>query len=94
MTIDIFNPDRDKVAESITILQKYEELHEGEGYYVAFSGGKDSMVVAELCRLAGVKFDLNYNITGIDPRSKKRSHRLTAPFLFTSLGSVSCPADT
>ena len=67
MTIDIFNPNRDKVADSIAILQKYEELHEGEGYYVAFSGGKDSMVIAELCKLAGVKFDLNYNITGIDP---------------------------
>ena len=88
MTIDIFNPDRDKVAESITILQKYEELHEGEGYYVAFSGGKDSMVVAELCRLAGVKFDLNYNITGIDPRSKKKEPSVNGSFFlyFTGIG--------
>jgi phosphoadenosine phosphosulfate reductase len=34
--------------------------------YVAFSGGKDSQVIAELCRLAGIKYTLNYNMTGID----------------------------
>lgn len=34
--------------------------------YVAFSGGKDSQVIAELCRLSGVNYTLNYNMTGID----------------------------
>jgi tRNA(Ile)-lysidine synthase TilS/MesJ len=32
--------------------------------YVAFSGGKDSQVIAELCRLSGVNYTLNYNMTG------------------------------
>lgn len=35
--------------------------------YVCFSGGKDSVVIAELVRLSGVPFELHYNMTGIDP---------------------------
>lgn len=38
-----------------------------EGYYVAFSGGKDSIVILDLVKRAGVPFDAHYNITGIDP---------------------------
>ncbi len=35
--------------------------------YVAFSGGKDSVCMAELCKMSGVPYELHYNITGIDP---------------------------
>lgn len=38
-----------------------------EGYYVAFSGGKDSQCVYHLCKMAGVKFDAHYNVTSVDP---------------------------
>jgi phosphoadenosine phosphosulfate reductase len=38
-----------------------------EGYYLAFSGGKDSQCIYHLAREAGVKFDARYNVTGIDP---------------------------
>lgn len=38
-----------------------------EGYYVAFSGGKDSQCVYHLCKMAGVKFDAHYAITSVDP---------------------------
>jgi phosphoadenosine phosphosulfate reductase len=38
-----------------------------EGYYLAFSGGKDSQCIYHLAQEAGVKFDAHYNITGIDP---------------------------
>ena len=38
-----------------------------EGYFVAFSGGKDSIVTLELVRMAGVKHQAFYSATGIDP---------------------------
>ena len=55
---------RDKVAIAIGRLQAFEPP---EGYYLAFSGGKDSQTIYHLAKEAGVKFDAHYNITGIDP---------------------------
>lgn len=44
------------------------KLHEPpEGYYVAFSGGKDSCVILDLIKLAKVKFDAHLSITTVDP---------------------------
>lgn len=60
----------DKVQVAINRIQYAYEVskHKGLGsLYVAFSGGKDSTVLAELVRLSGVPYTLNYNITGIDP---------------------------
>lgn len=37
------------------------------GYYLAFSGGKDSAVLYYLAKHAGVKFRAFYNVTTIDP---------------------------
>ena len=37
------------------------------GYYLAFSGGKDSIVVYDLALKAQVKFDAHYSQGGIDP---------------------------
>ena len=54
----------DKVANSIEALKSFEPP---EGYYVAFSGGKDSVVVKALCDMAGVKYDAHYNVTSVDP---------------------------
>lgn len=55
---------RDKVAEAIKRLRSFEPE---EGYYVAFSGGKDSQCVYHLCEMAGVKFDAHYSVTSVDP---------------------------
>jgi len=37
------------------------------GYYGCFSGGKDSTVIKELARIAGVRVTWHYNVTTIDP---------------------------
>ena len=55
---------RDKVELAIQRLKAFEPP---EGYYVAFSGGKDSQCVYHLCKMAGVKFDAHYAVTSVDP---------------------------
>lgn len=54
----------DKVQTAIKRLQTFEPP---DGYYLAFSGGKDSVVIKTLADMAGVKYDAHYNVTGIDP---------------------------
>lgn len=58
------SPLDDMVAESLDFLRSHEPP---EGYFVGFSGGKDSIVTLELCRIAGVKHQAFYSATGIDP---------------------------
>lgn len=60
--LDIYG--RDKVQLAIERLQSYEPE---EGYFLAFSGGKDSVVIKALADMAGVKYDAHYNITTVDP---------------------------
>ena len=38
-----------------------------DGYYVAFSGGKDSQVILDLVEHSGVAFDAHMNLTTVDP---------------------------
>lgn len=54
----------DKVQVAIKRLQLFDPP---EGYYIAFSGGKDSCVVKALADMAGVKYDAHYNHTSVDP---------------------------
>ena len=53
-----------KVSKSIERLKAFEPE---EGYYLAFSGGKDSVVCKRLLDMAGVKYDATYRITSVDP---------------------------
>lgn len=55
---------KDKVQTAIERLKVFEPE---EGYYLAFSGGKDSVVVKALANMAGVKYDAHYNVTTVDP---------------------------
>ena len=56
--------DVDLVATAIDRLRLYEPP---EGYYLAFSGGKDSMVIYHLAVEAGVKFEAHMALTTVDP---------------------------
>jgi|SRR5665647_1185608 len=66
----------DKVAIAIQRLQAFEPA---EGYYLAFSGGKDSVTIKTLADMAGVKYDAHYSLTTVDPPELvqfiKREHK-------------------
>ena len=81
----------DRVATAIKRLREYEPA---EGYYLAFSGGKDSVVLKRLADMSGVKYDAHYAVSGIDPpelvRFIKAEHvdvkwERNAPSFFTML---------
>lgn len=60
-----------KIEASILSIQKAEKLallYNDFGFHVAFSGGKDSQVIYELCKMAGVKFKAFFYKTSVDPR--------------------------
>jgi len=60
-----------KIKYSIDLLRKYEATAlkmNSEGYYLAFSGGKDSQVIYELCKMPGVKFKAHFSCTTVDPK--------------------------
>lgn len=54
----------DRVQVAIERLKSFEPP---EGYYLAFSGGKDSITLYELAKMSGVKFDAHFNFTTVDP---------------------------
>jgi len=56
--------DIDKVKEAIQALRDHEPK---EGYYLAFSGGKDSIVIYDLAERAGVKFTAWFHLSTVDP---------------------------
>jgi len=55
---------KDKVKIAIERLRSFEPP---EGFYLAFSGGKDSQCIYHLAKEAGVKFDAHHNLTTVDP---------------------------
>lgn len=60
--LNIYGKDKVDVA-----IDRLKTVEPPEGYYLAFSGGKDSCVLKALADMAGVKYDAHYNNTGIDP---------------------------
>lgn len=59
-----------KINRAIENFKMFEEtalrMHPN-GYYLSFSGGKDSQVIYHLAKMAGVKFEPHYHITTVDP---------------------------
>lgn len=52
------------VEQSISLIRENEPP---EGYRVAFSGGKDSIVLLDLIRRAGVRYEAHTSLTGLEP---------------------------
>lgn len=72
----------DKIKNSIDILKRGEEMalmYNDFGYHVAFSGGKDSQVILELCKMAGVKHKAFFYKTSVDPRELLSFIRVNYP---------------
>lgn len=61
----------ERLQHSIELLQKAEKIalrYDSEhGYYLAFSGGKDSQALYHVAKLAGVKYQAHMNFTSVDP---------------------------
>jgi len=55
---------RNKVKMAIERLKMFEPE---DGYYLAFSSGKDSQCIYHLATMAGVRFGAHYNHTTVDP---------------------------
>ncbi len=53
-----------KVEKAIKRLKAFEPP---EGYFLAFSGGKDSVVVKALLDMSGCKYESHYRVTSVDP---------------------------
>jgi phosphoadenosine phosphosulfate reductase len=60
-----------KINYSISLIKKSEKtalmLNEQDGFYVAFSGGKDSQAILQLIKEAKVKYKVYMSVTTIDP---------------------------
>ena len=60
--LNIFGKDKVQVA-----IERFKAFEPLEGYFLAFSGGKDSVVIKALADMAGVKYDAHYQLTSVDP---------------------------
>lgn len=62
---------QEKINYSIELIKKGERLaltmNPSFGYFVGFSGGKDSQALLQLVKMAGVKYKAFYSVTTNDP---------------------------
>lgn len=60
-----------KIDDSIALLRKAESLalryNPSDGFYLAFSGGKDSQCLYHVAQLADVRFKAHFSPTTVDP---------------------------
>lgn len=76
-----------KLQHSIELLQKAEKLalqyDATDGFYLAFSGGKDSQALYHVAVMGGVKFKAHMNFTSVDPPQVIRFVRKNYPDVIT-----------
>lgn len=61
---------QEKIEYSIALIRKAEKLAiamNQEGFWVGFSGGKDSQALLQLVKMAGVRYKAYYSVTTNDP---------------------------
>ena len=62
---------REKMKRSVELIHKAEKLSlmydDTDGFFLAFSGGKDSQALYHITQLAGVKFKAHFSPTTVDP---------------------------
>ena len=77
----------ERLQHSIELLHKAEKLalrYDTEnGYYLAFSCGKDSQALYHVAKLAGVRFQAHMNFTSVDPPQVIRFVRKQYPDVIT-----------
>lgn len=60
-----------KLDYSIDLLRKAEKMalriDPENGFWLAFSGGKDSQALYHVAQMAGVRFKAHMNLTSVDP---------------------------
>ena len=60
-----------KIDYSISLLRRYEKLAKlydpEDGFYLGFSGGKDSQALYHVAKMAGVQFKAHMALTSVDP---------------------------
>lgn len=60
----------DRLQHSIELLQKAQAMafsYSPKGFYLAFSGGKDSQALYHVAKMADVAFEAHYALTTLDP---------------------------
>ena len=58
---------QNKINQSIRLLQQVQKAHPDEVIEIAYSGGKDSDVILQLAKEAGIRYEAIYKNTTIDP---------------------------
>lgn len=56
-----------KINKVHNSIERFKAFEPPEGYRLAYSGGKDSIVIKRLAEMAGVKFKAHYSCTSVDP---------------------------
>lgn len=72
----------DRLQASIRLLKKAEPLalrYSADGFFLAFSGGKDSQALYHVARMAGVRFQAFMSATSVDPPEVLRFVRSRYP---------------
>ena len=82
-------PLRYRIERSLELIRKAEALaltYSEDGFWVGFSGGKDSQALLHLVQLAGVKYKAFFSPTSVDPPEVIRFIRQNYPEVtFTKL---------